>query len=79
MRIKINGKTEEIQQETVLQLLDARKIEPRMVTVELNSQILQREELALAVLKEGDELEFLFFMGGGSWALAVKMALEDTV
>lgn len=66
MMVKINGKAEEIQQETVLALLQARKIEPQMVTVELNTKILPREELSRARLSEGDEVEFLFFMGGGA-------------
>jgi len=65
MRVKINGKPEEIEAETVLDMLKGKKIEPQMVTVELNSQILPREELPLRRLKEGDEIEFLFFMGGG--------------
>jgi sulfur carrier protein len=65
MQVKINGKPEEVREETVLQLLKARNIEPQMVTVELNSKILQKEELVQIHLKEGDELEFLFFMGGG--------------
>jgi sulfur carrier protein len=66
MQIKINGKPEEVREETVLHLLKSRNIEPQMVTVELNSKILQREELSKALLKEGDEVEFLFFMGGGA-------------
>jgi sulfur carrier protein len=66
MRVKINGKPEEIQEETLLGLLTSRKIEPRMVTVELNSKIVQKEELPQVRIKEGDEIEFLYFMGGGA-------------
>ena len=65
MRIKINGKPEEIEAKTVLELLRAKEIEPRMVSVELNSIIVDREAYAATSLKEGDLLEFLFFMGGG--------------
>lgn len=66
MRVKINGKTEEIQETTLLALLKARNIEPKMVTVELNSKMLDRASVNQTVLHEGDEIEFLYFMGGGS-------------
>ncbi|MBI3596908.1 MAG: sulfur carrier protein ThiS [Nitrospirae bacterium] len=65
MRIKINGKAEEIEAKTVLELLRAKEIEPQMVSVELNSTIVDREAYSTTSLNEGDRLEFLFFMGGG--------------
>ncbi len=65
MQIKINGKPEEIQAKTVLELLQAKDIEPQMVSVELNSTIVDRAAYSTLTLKEGDTLEFLFFMGGG--------------
>jgi sulfur carrier protein len=36
-----------------------------MVAVELNSQMVERDSLATTPVKEGDQLEFLFYMGGG--------------
>ncbi|MEW6682589.1 MAG: sulfur carrier protein ThiS [Nitrospirota bacterium] len=65
MKVKLNGKIEEIQQTTVLDLLKARNIEPQMVSVEHNLKILEKEEFATTTLKEGDALEFLYYMGGG--------------
>ncbi len=65
MQIRINGKPEKIQAKTVLDLLQAKEIEPQMVSVELNSTILDRAAYSTTPLKEGDALEFLFFMGGG--------------
>ncbi|MBI1820037.1 MAG: sulfur carrier protein ThiS [Nitrospirae bacterium] len=65
MRLKINGKFEEFETGTVQDLLLSKKIEPRMVSVELNSKILDRNEFETSSLKEGDILEFLFYMGGG--------------
>ena len=38
---------------------------PDMVSVELNGKILKRNEFETTTLKEGDKLEFLYFMGGG--------------
>jgi sulfur carrier protein len=66
MQVKINGKTEEIQETTLSSLLKERNIEPQMVTVELNGKMLDRASLNQTFLHEGDEIEFLYFMGGGS-------------
>ena len=65
MLVKINGKQEEVQEKTVLDLLKAKEIEPQMVSVEVNSKIIDREDYSKVALKEGDGIEFLFFMGGG--------------
>ncbi|MFQ5949852.1 MAG: sulfur carrier protein ThiS [Nitrospiria bacterium] len=66
MHVKINGKPEEIQETTLLGLLKSKEIEPRMVTVELNAKMLERSNLEQTLIHEGDEIEFLYFMGGGS-------------
>ncbi|MBH0179896.1 MAG: sulfur carrier protein ThiS [Nitrospira sp.] len=65
MQVKINGKSEEVQGGTVLDLLTAKKIEPQMVAVEVNDKVLDREHLGTTPLNEGDQVEFLFYMGGG--------------
>ncbi len=65
MQIQINGKKEEIQAGTVLDLLKAKNIDPHMVAVELNSQMVERDVLETTAVKEGDQVEFLFYMGGG--------------
>ena len=65
MRVVINGKAEELPGGTVLEILKAKGVEPHMVAVELNTKILEREELSQTAVKEGDALELLFYMGGG--------------
>jgi sulfur carrier protein len=65
MQLKINGKPEEFPGGSVLDLLNAKKIEPQMVAVEVNDSMVEREQLPVTQLKEGDRLEFLFYMGGG--------------
>ncbi|MEK6761212.1 MAG: sulfur carrier protein ThiS [Nitrospirota bacterium] len=65
MQVTINGKTEEISGGTVLDLLQAKKIEPHMVAVEVNDAVLDRNHLATTSLNNGDRVEFLFYMGGG--------------
>jgi sulfur carrier protein len=65
MQLKINGKAEDFPGGSVLDLLNAKKIEPQMVAVEINDSMVEREQLGSTPLKEGDRLEFLFYMGGG--------------
>lgn len=65
MRVKINGKPEEVQEATVLALLKSRNVDLRMVAVEVNSELVERDQYEATALKEGDEVEFLYFMGGG--------------
>jgi sulfur carrier protein len=68
MKLSINGKEEEIGGElTVQELLAHRQGQsPEMVSVELNGGILRRNEFDTMKVKEGDVVEFLYFMGGGS-------------
>jgi sulfur carrier protein len=65
MQVKINGKSEEVQGTTVLDLLKIKNIDPHMVAVELNSSMVERDSLGTTSVKDGDQLEFLFYMGGG--------------
>lgn len=65
MQVKINGKLEDVNVKNILELLKARNVEPEMVSVELNSQILERKDYAAVSIKDGDIIEFLYFMGGG--------------
>ena len=51
---------------TVEKLLEVENVEmPLYVTVSLNDEFLQRENFATTVLKDGDNVEFFYFMGGG--------------
>ena len=65
MRLKVNGKPEEFEKGSVQDMLLSKKIEPKMVSVELNSKILDKSEFEKVPLKDGDVIEFLFYMGGG--------------
>ena len=65
MQVMINGKAEEVAGGSVLDLLKAKNIEPQMVAVEVNDQMVERSNLGTTTLKEGDQVEFLFYMGGG--------------
>jgi sulfur carrier protein len=70
MKISINGKEvilAENPERTVDSLLEELDVSQRLyVTVELNGEILDRPAFEGTQVKEGDVIEFLYFMGGGS-------------
>jgi len=70
MKLEINGKETDLNGDlNVSGLLVEHKVEmPEMVSVELNGQIVRRNKFDDTVLKEGDKVEFLYFMGGGRGA-----------
>ncbi len=68
MQITINGKkADSTDSVSVTELLREQKVEsPEYVSVELNGEILDRSAFETTVVREGDAIEFLYFMGGGS-------------
>lgn len=51
---------------TVAQLVIDEKIEtPQYVTVTINDDFVEHGQFEQTVLKDGDNVEFLYFMGGG--------------
>lgn len=63
----INGKPVEVPSNlTIGGLLKNQNVEsPQMVSVELNEEIIPRNEYESIRLKNNDRVEFLYFMGGG--------------
>ena len=66
MQLTINGKVENLEVSTVMDVLKAKDIDPQLVAIEVNTQMIDQENLSTTSLKENDKLEFLFFMGGGA-------------
>ena len=68
MKLTVNGRPSEQKPDlSIIDLLNVKNIEsPDMVSVELNDRIIKRTEFETTFLKENDQVEFLFFMGGGS-------------
>ena len=66
MQLTINGKVENLDVSTVMDVLKAKDIDPQLVAVEVNTQMIDQENLGTTSLKEDDKVEFLFFMGGGA-------------
>lgn len=67
MQITVNGKKQEIQNSlTVSELLILNTVEsPDMVSVQLNGEFVDRARFASTVINNNDEIDFLYFMGGG--------------
>ena len=69
MKITINGKDQVIEASalTLTELLKIAKVEnPEMVSVQLNGEFVYRKDMNEAKVKEGDAVDFLYFMGGGN-------------
>ncbi len=66
MRVTVNGDPMELNEGTTLtDLLRQVQLKPELVVIEYNLAILRRDELAGTVLKEGDQVEIVHFVGGG--------------
>ena len=67
MKITVAGEKKEVADGlSVAALIEQEKVEtPQYVTVSINEEFLESGTFESTVLKEGDEVEFLYFMGGG--------------
>ena len=69
MNLTVNGKATELAASSTLSisalLTELNVKQPDYVTVELNGDILERETFDQVSVKDGDRVEFLYFMGGG--------------
>lgn len=69
MKVTIAGNTKDIAEGiTLAQLVIDEKVEnPEYVTVTVNDEFVENHDLENVVVKENDNIEFLYFMGGGSF------------
>jgi sulfur carrier protein len=66
MNIRINGKPESLVSDmSIEKLLSFRSLDPACVVVELNRTIVKKDCFGSTILKDGDTLEILRFVGGG--------------
>ena len=67
MQIQVNGERRELKDESRLsELLKELSLAPERVAVELNHQVVRRNDWPNKVLNEGDRVEIVHFVGGGS-------------
>jgi len=67
-KITVNGEAQEVQLPLSLtELITLNKVQqPEMVSVQVNEDFVDRSEWDGIQVKEGDSIDFLYFMGGGS-------------
>jgi len=66
VNITTNGEAVSTEPVTVQEFLASVGIDPRRVAVELNLEILPKAQYQETLLKEGDSLEIVHFVGGGA-------------
>ncbi len=66
MRVTINGEKELLDREmSVADLLSLRRLEPVRVAVEINEDVVPRKTFADTMIRDGDRIEVVTFVGGG--------------
>lgn len=67
-RIKVSGEEKDIENGlTIAQLLELENVEmPQYVSVSINEEFVPSEEISSRIVSDGDEVEFLYYMGGGA-------------
>ncbi|MBU1043303.1 MAG: thiamine phosphate synthase [Candidatus Omnitrophica bacterium] len=66
MQLRINGKPQEIKDNFTLETLISDKgLNPSSIVVEYNAQIMPKQKWAEVILKQGDIIEIISFVGGG--------------
>ena len=67
-KIYVNGDVQEVSLPiNVSELIQQNNVQqPEMVSVQVNEEFAEREDWQQIQLKEGDKVDFLYFMGGGS-------------
>ncbi len=72
MRLHINGEESDLEapappaQFTLAALIESLSMKSDRVAVELNREIAPRDRWSQTILKDGDRLEIVHFVGGGS-------------
>ena len=65
-RVTLNGEPREVPADLAVdELLRHLDLEPRLVVVELNREIVRRDDYARTSVQDGDSLEIVHFVGGG--------------
>jgi thiamine biosynthesis protein ThiS len=67
VRIEVNGEQREIEEGTTISLLvEQLALAPERLAVELNREVVRRALWPETALADGDRLEIVHFVGGGS-------------
>jgi thiamine biosynthesis protein ThiS len=67
IRVQLNGKERDLPARlTVRRLLETLELQPGLVVVERNREILTRSRYDEVEVRDGDRLELVHFVGGGA-------------
>ena len=72
MQIQLNGENHTLAETCTLEeLVRELSLTPQRVAIELNRSVVRRDHWAQTILSEGDRVEIVHFVGGGSEPPAV--------
>ena len=75
MHIQVNGESRQVREEiNVTGLLQDLQLNVERVAVEINLEILDRRHFDARILEEGDRIEIMSFIGGGTPSVVVAAA-----
>jgi len=66
MTLTINGEDREFNVTTLCELVSQLGMKPDRVAIELNRELIRRDRWSETPLSNGDKLEIVHFVGGGS-------------
>lgn len=66
IHVRLNGKDREIDSGlSIKELVKSLDLNPRLIVVELNREIISQDSLSETQVLDGDHLELVHFVGGG--------------
>jgi thiamine biosynthesis protein ThiS len=66
LQIEVNGEPRDVLASiTIQELIRHLALAPERLAIELNQQVVRRADWPQTILKEGDRLEIVHFVGGG--------------
>ena len=68
--VKINGKEEEVVGQSISEYLSNANYDPRTIVIEINEEIISKNQYDDTIIRDSDIIEIISFMGGGaSWTI----------
>ena len=66
LRIQVNGEIREVEDDLNLSgLVAILSLKPEQIAIELNKEVVRRAQWVDSLLREGDQVEIVHFVGGG--------------
>jgi sulfur carrier protein len=66
IRITVNGRSVELNESmTIEHMLDSVDVPPNYLAVEVNAEVVPREEYTTHAIQDGDQIELVTLVGGG--------------